>query len=160
MEIIKFNSFSNNYNWLSNFYKQNNLIELKIFNVSIFFNSIEPAFQSLKLFHLEENKNELELITLFKFFSTLQNGDAKKEGNKLNINLKSWEDKKLFYMEELIKRKFKNQNLKEKLLNTKEAMLVEYNTGSNYWGVNSKMIGENHLGRIIMSVRNFYNIYL
>ena len=55
MEIIKFNSFSNNYNWLSNFYKQHNLIELKIFNVSIFFNSIEPAFQSLKLFHLEEN---------------------------------------------------------------------------------------------------------
>ncbi len=157
MEIIKFNSFSNNYNWLSNFYKQHNLIELKIFNVSIFFNSIEPAFQSLKLFHLEENKNELELITLFNFFSTLQNGDAKKEGNKLNINLKSWEDKKLFYMEELIKRKFKNQNLKEKLLNTKEAMLIEYNTGSNYWGVNSKMIGENHLGRIIMSVRNFYN---
>ena len=43
------------------------------------------------------------------------------------------------------------------MLNTKEAMLIEYNTGSNYWGVNSKMIGENHLGRIIMSVRNFYN---
>lgn len=153
MNIIKFNSYSRDYNWLSNFFQQENLITLNIYNMKINFHSVESSFQALKLLHLNEFKSEKELIALFRHFSTLSNGLAKKSGNNLNLNRVAWGNNNLEYMEELIYRKFQDPILKNKLLSTQGSELIEFNTGSNFWGVNSGMQGHNHLGKIIMKIR-------
>lgn len=154
MGKILFNSYNPDYNWLSNFYQQEHLIKFYIFGkFEIEFKSVEAAFQSLKLFHLNETRDQNSLLNSFIYFSTLSNGYAKKEGNKLNLNVNDWNNLSLSYMKELIERKFNNENLKRKLLETIGHELVEYNTGSTFWGVNSKMEGQNNLGKIIMKVR-------
>lgn len=152
--IIKFNSYSKDFNWLSNFYQKENMLKISIFNKVIKFHSVESAFQSLKLFHLNEIKTEHELLILFRKFSTLSNGLAKKEGNSLNLNRVSWGKDNISYMEELIFRKFQNEDLKNKLISTKGYELVEFNTGSEFWGVNLNMQGHNNLGKIIMRLRD------
>lgn len=56
-------------------------------------------------------------------------------------------------MKELIILKFTNPKLKSALLNTKDAELIERNTWNDtYWGI-CNGIGENHLGKILMEVR-------
>ena len=56
-------------------------------------------------------------------------------------------------MRDLIHQKFSNENLKIKLLNTKDAILIEENYwGDYFWGkVNGK--GLNWLGKILMEER-------
>lgn len=68
---------------------------------------------------------------------------------------------KLGFMEEIVRAKFlQNPHLAGKLLATKERQLVEGNTwGDTYWGVDIRTgQGENHLGRILMQVRNELNV--
>lgn len=56
-------------------------------------------------------------------------------------------------MKELIMIKFQNPLLKEKLLNTGDALLIEGNTWRDYYWGECKGKGENHLGKILMEVR-------
>ena len=59
-------------------------------------------------------------------------------------------------MKQLIFRKFhSNPSLIEKLLTTKDATLIEGNTwGDTFWGMDTRKGGENHLGIILMDVRD------
>ncbi|MCD7839046.1 MAG: NADAR family protein [Erysipelotrichaceae bacterium] len=52
---------------------------------------------------------------------------AKRAGRKVKLRT-DWEDVKLNIMKELIMIKFQNPLLKEKLLNTGDALLIEGNT--------------------------------
>lgn len=151
---IKFNSYSHEYCWLSNFYEQDKLLYLNILNNKIPFNSVESAFQSIKLLYLVNNMPDLDLINNFKYFSTLSKANAKYAGNKLLINIKNWDNDRLDNMKELIIRKFTNNNLKEKLIATGNKKLIEFCTGSKFWGVDKYGNGDNHLGIIIENVRN------
>ena len=64
-----------------------------------------------------------------------------------------WEDVKFDVMKEIVILKFINPNLKEKLLATKDAELIEGNTWNDRcWGV-CDGVGQNNLGRILMEVR-------
>lgn len=64
---------------------------------------------------------------------------------------------RLRVMEYGLRHKFsdKNPNLKQKLVDTGDMMLVEYNTWNDiFWGVGLKSgIGSNHLGKLIMKIR-------
>ena len=153
MNEIKFNSYSKDYNWLSNFYEQNSLLYLTILKNKIPFSSVEAAFQSLKLLYLLEKIPAVDLISYFKAFSRLSKSNAKKSGNKLLIDIKKWENDRLLNMEELVLRKFQNPSLKAKLIATGNDKLIEFNTGSKFWGVDQFSNGENHLGIILEKVR-------
>lgn len=65
-----------------------------------------------------------------------------------------WNSIKLYTMARLLEQKFKNPDLKDKLLATGSQHLVENNTwGDTYWGVcNGK--GFNYLGQLLMFVRS------
>ena len=77
---------------------------------------------------------------------------AKKLGRKLPLSDK-WESEKLELMEYLVEQKFSIPYLKLALLNTDQEELIEGNWWKDYfWGVCAG-IGENHLGKILMKVR-------
>ena len=137
----KIESFREPYDFLSNFYS------CKIIYKGITYNNAEAAYQAQKC-----PERALE-------FCSLTGAQAKKLGRLVEMN-SDFETKKLVIMTEILIEKFyQNPDLMEKLLATKDAELIEGNWwGDTFWGVctNKKMdhIGENWLGKILMSIRN------
>ena len=83
-------------------------------------------------------------------------GLAKKLGRKATIR-PDWEKIKLPIMEYLLRQKFGDKTLKALLIGTGDAELVEGNMwGDTYWGV-CKGKGENHLGKLLMKIREELN---
>lgn len=78
---------------------------------------------------------------------------VKKIGSKVKLR-KDWSSKKLEFMNWAVREKFKNAELKELLLDTGSFQIIEGNTWQDFfWGVcNGK--GQNHLGKILMTVRD------
>ena len=131
------NSLHGEYAFLSNYY------DSPIFYDGILNPSVEHAFQAAK-------------TTVFIQRIIIANkktpGQAKRAGRKVTLR-DNWDDIKLYIMKELIILKFTNPKLKSALLNTKDAELIERNTWNDtYWGI-CNGIGENHLGKILMEVR-------
>lgn len=67
-----------------------------------------------------------------------------------------WDSLKHAYMRGFVLEKFTKPELREKLLATGDALLVEGNTwGDIYWGVDMRTgKGENFLGKILMQTRD------
>lgn len=129
--------FRGKYFFLSNFYVAP--VEYQ----GLTYQNNEAAFQSAKA----KNKKDKE-----KFIDLLA-AEAKKLGRQIELR-DDWEDVKIDVMHEVCMAKFtQNLLLKEKLLATGIEELVEGNNhGDTFWGcVDGK--GENHLGKILMKVR-------
>lgn len=129
--------FDGEYYFLSNFYNANVEYEGLIYKNS------EAAFQAAKCMYANDRER----------FTEYNPGKAKREGRKVLLRL-DWEEVKDQVMLDIVRAKFsQNEILKEKLLATGDAHLVEGNTwGDCYWGV-CKGKGRNHLGIILMQVR-------
>ena len=89
-------------------------------------------------------------------------GDVKKFGRGIVLR-DEWEDIKLDVMQELVFRKFEQHHLLRKiLLNTGDDTLVETNHWhDNFWGDCTcrrcqSIEGENHLGLILMKIREVF----
>lgn len=136
-------SFRDEYTFLSNFYPCN--IEFEGFQ----FNSVECAYVAAKTLDIKER---------FRISAMLNAGKAKKYGRTLDLR-PDWDEIKLQVMEDLVTQKFQIPELKEKLLATEDANLIEGNWwGDKFWGVDSETgIGKNHLGEILMKVRSIIN---
>lgn len=79
-------------------------------------------------------------------------GQAKRFGRKAPMR-PTWEEEKVVVMLTLLRVKFLWPDLAQKLIATGDAMLVEGNTwGDTFWGV-CRGQGQNHLGRLLMQVR-------
>ena len=131
------NKFFGEYRFLSNFYP------CKIVLDNIEFPSVEHAYVASK--SLDENfRREVASIA--------KPGDVKKIGKKVKLR-EDWESVKLFIMEYLVRQKFSNDPLKTKLIYTYPRELIEGNTwGDTFWG-QCNGVGQNHLGKILMKVR-------
>lgn len=79
--------------------------------------------------------------------------EAKRLGRRVKLR-EDWEEVKDKIMYEIVLSKFSNyESLKKQLLDTGDAILIEGNTWNDtYWGV-CNGVGENHLGQILMRVR-------
>ena len=130
--------FRGEFGFLSNFYE----VEIKYGN--LVFRSVESAFQALKSKDLKVRK----------MFENLDGSESKKLGRKIELR-SDWNEIKDKVMEYLIRIKFRNKELRRKLLATGEQPLIEGNYWNDrYWGVDLKSrIGENRLGKILMKVR-------
>ncbi len=104
----------------------------------------EHAYQAYKTEDLEERRKMAKLISPAK---------AKRHGKRLKLR-EDWNSIKLKIMENIIRQKFlQNQDYLKKLLETGNAELIEGNTwGDTYWGL-YKGMGENHLGKILIKIR-------
>lgn len=72
---------------------------------------------------------------------------------------KNWDIIKLQVMEDLLRIKFSDPSFKKLLLATENEVLQEGNWWKDYfWGVDKTTgYGQNHLGKLLMKIRNEYN---
>jgi ribA/ribD-fused uncharacterized protein len=123
--------------FLSNFY------EVDIEYDGITYRSVENAYQAMKTEDMELRREIATCIPKV----------AKKMGRKIQMDAKKWDERKLTIMLDLLKIKFSDPNLREKLILTGEKDLIEVNGwGDKYWGV-CKGKGMNMLGRLLMRIR-------
>lgn len=136
-------SFTGDYEFLSNFYPSRITMP-----DGIDYDTVEAAFQAHKT-------HDLEMRRAVAFQQTPRL--AKRLGRSLQLR-DDWEQIKIQVMAECLRKKFSIPELRTELLNTFPAELVEGNTwGDTYWGV-CKGVGENHLGKLLMTLRaNIYN---
>ena len=137
--VQSIDKFEEKYRFLSNFYAA------EITFQAITYPTVEHAYQACKTNDKAMRKVISELPTP---------GDAKRYHvrNKTTIRL-DWRDININVMRALVQQKFKEPRLRELLLKTEDAELVEGNTwGDQFWG-RCKGEGENWLGRILMDER-------
>lgn len=140
--MITIYNFQKAFQFLSNFYH----LDVPIFGCP----TVEHYYQSKKALYIKDR------ILIMK---ALTPADAKKLGRKVKIR-KDWELIKNRVMRRALIHKFLyNQDLRQRLLNTKDARLIEGNYWhDNYWGdcVCQKchgIKGKNMLGYLLMEVR-------
>lgn len=133
--------FTGQYSFLSNF------SAAQVFLDGQPYVSVEHAYQAAKTLDLQER----EAIRALNGYEAAK---AKKMGRRVTMR-PDWEDVKIDVMTGLVRQKFTlHPSLRKKLLATEDQKLVEGNTwGDVYWGVCDGK-GENHLGKILMKVRN------
>jgi len=133
------NKFRDEYFFLSNFYPA------PVTYRGLTYKNNEAAFQAQKCMTEEEKIA----------FTEYEAAQAK--GVERRVALRpDWQEVKVDLMEEIVYAKFsQNEQLKQMLLATKEAVLKEGNTWNDvFWGVSLKTgRGENNLGKILMRVR-------
>lgn len=130
-------NFRGRYFFLSNFFEAPVTIE------GLTFQNNEAAFQAYKLADVKKRVA----------FVGLDPSSAKRKGRHVQLRY-DWETIKYDAMYNCVKAKFEqNHDLAEKLIATGDAELIEGNTwGDRVWGkVNG--VGQNHLGKILMRVR-------
>lgn len=129
--------FRDNYRFLSNFW----LVDIEL--DGIIYPSVEHAYQASKTLDKKQREKLLDMTA----------GQAKRYGRKVSIR-PDWETIKLKVMEDLVRQKFTISGyLKTMLLETGNEELIEGNPWRDtFWGV-CNGIGNNHLGKIIMNIR-------
>lgn len=132
-------SFSGEYDFLSNFYPS--VIGWE--DTKQLYPTLEHYFQAMKTFEIEEHNAIMNAETP---------GKAKKLGRKCTLRA-DWEAVKDQVMLTGLRMKFSIPELKEKLLATEDEFLVEGNYWNDtYWGV-CEGRGRNKLGFLLMQVR-------
>ena len=133
--------FSGKYEFLSNFSYMNPHISYD----GVEYGSVERAFQAAKI---PDSQKELRR----QFCLAQSNKDAKQLGKQVPLR-PDWESIKVDIMYDLLKQKFAPPYMRQLLLDTKDAELIECNTwGDTFWGV-YKGKGNNQLGKLLMKVR-------
>jgi len=137
---MKIARFIGSNRFLSNFYS----VAIEYEGAS--YPSVEHAFQAAKTLDHEARRP---------FWNGLltAGGDAKRAGRRLALR-PDWEDVKLSVMETILRCKFTQEPFRQLLLDTGDADLIEGNNWRDtYWGVDDHFGGENHLGRLLMAIR-------
>jgi len=134
--------FRGEYNFLSNFYPSPLIYKGKHFPTS------EHAYQAAKAVTEEE-------------FEMIRNADtpghAKKLGQQIEVR-DDWIKVKRHIMREILEEKFSDPELREKLLDVEGPITEENTWNDTYWGIcNGK--GSNHLGKILMRIRNEWRFF-
>lgn len=134
--------FQGQFRFLSNFY------EMEIYYLeNRVYKSAEHAYQSEKTYFYNIRQD---------IINAESPGKAKRLGSTCMLR-PEWEYIKLERMFTIVRRKFDNALLRRLLLETGNRELVELNNwGDKFWGMvveGGKLAGENHLGKILMIVR-------
>ena len=131
------NDFRGRYRFLSNFSHANVTFD------GIQYPTVEHAYQAAK---------SDDPVYRMRVWDCLTPGEAKRVGKSAKLR-KDWGTVRLSIMYDLVKQKFQQPALRNQLLSTGDEVLVEGNYwGDYFWGV-CKGEGENHLGKILMRVR-------
>jgi ribA/ribD-fused uncharacterized protein len=141
-------SFTGRYAFLSNFYS------CSISHQGLEYKSVENFYVAMKVDTDQFINGRYYTSGDFReMVSKLNPGLSKKIGQKVKLR-KDWDSKKLEYMNWAVREKFKDESLKQLLLLTGDEEIVEGNFWNDtFWGV-CKGVGKNHLGKILMEVRN------
>ena len=126
------------YGFLSNFYSSPIKYE------GIEYPTVEHMFQALKT---------LDMTERMRIASATTPGQAKRMGRGVPLRA-DWEEVKVDVMRTALELKFSNPTLKNKLISTGDAELIEGNTWNDrFWGVCCGT-GRNMLGTLLMELRD------
>ena len=129
--------FTGSNGFLSNFYRSDIPYE------GINYPTAEHAFQAAKCSTAQEK---------LRISAASTPGMARTMGRHVRLR-SDWEDVKDSIMEDILRIKFKDEALKQRLIGTGKSILIEGNTwGDRYWGVCSGK-GKNKLGKLLMKIR-------
>lgn len=138
MVIRMITKFKGKNRFLSNFHLKEILFEGMIYP------STENAYQAAKC------ENPVHRVR----FEICSPAEAKKLGRKITIR-EDWDSIKLVVMEYVCRQKFLTDPERQMLLDTGDEELIEGNTwGDVFWGQCPLGTGENHLGKILMKIRD------
>ncbi len=151
--ITMIDKFEGRYRFLSNFYP------CKIEHQGIKYPSVENFYVAMKV-------NDQQLINgtyytpgdFREMIARITNpAEVKKLGSKVKLRT-GWDEKKLEVMNWAVRQKFKEETLAELLLSTEDQELIEGTWWHDkFWGIcvctKCAGKGENHLGKILMEVR-------
>jgi len=130
-------SFQGEYRWLSNFWPAKVILD------GVEFPTVEHAYQAAKT---------LNPVARLAIKAQPTPGRAKRAAKMLSVR-EDWHAVSLGVMEDLLRQKFQEPALKALLLATGDEELIEGNTwGDRFWGVYGGQ-GENHLGKLLMKIR-------
>ena len=136
---MKIDSFTGDYRFLSNFYPA------KVTYEGNSYPSTEHAYQAAKTTNASDRA---------KFREGIRAGEAKRLGKHIKLR-EGWEGMKLSVMEELLRQKFtKHDDLKQRLIETGDAELVESNNWGDVWWGQVDGVGHNWLGKLLMKIRS------
>lgn len=134
---IAITRFDGEYRFLSNFYPA------KVTYDGVTYKTVEHAYQAAKTLDPAERLH-IQVAAL--------PGDAKRIGRTVTLR-PGWDTLRLEVMRALLVQKFAHPHLRAKLLATAPLPLIEGNTwGDVFWGM-CRGEGENHLGRLLMEIR-------
>ena len=138
--IIKFYRASGKYGFLSNLYKH------PIIMNGIEYKTSEHAYQSFK-FKDPEVRNWAIQCPKPHIIACLAH-------NLLVWDIvENWTRIKVDRMYEVLKIKFYDPELKQKLIDTRDSILFENSKSDSFWGGGKKGTGKNMLGKLLMKVR-------
>jgi ribA/ribD-fused uncharacterized protein len=141
---IKFYRTSDEFGAFSNFAKY----PVKWFGHT--FPTSEHLYQAMKFFD-----NEMAM-------DAIRDAKTAKEAANLGRSLpgirEDWEEVKLEVMYYVLTQKFtQHKELKELLLSTGDAEIVEHTHNDSFWGDGGDGKGQNHLGKLLMRLRDDFN---
>jgi ribA/ribD-fused uncharacterized protein len=149
--------FKDPWGFLSNFYPCSVVLD------EVTYPSVEHAYQAAKTLNLKEREKFL--------YAGVTAGRAKRMGKAISDSGKlrpDWKEVNIGIMRDLLMQKFYPTILRRKLISTFTAELVEGNNWHDlFFGVCDGTCrqgphepeGLNHLGRILMEVREYYSTY-
>ena len=106
--------------------------------------SVEHAYVAAKTTNLERRAEIAQVSTA---------GKVKALGRQLKLR-EGWDEMRIDVMRDLLMQKFSQEPFKSQLLQTGLCYLEETNTwGDTFWGV-CDGVGENHLGWLLMEIRD------
>lgn len=134
---VPINRFIDEYEFLSNFYE-------KEFEYDGFkWKTSEHAFQAAKA---------MDFADFAEICNAKTPAAAKRLGGQIRL-VGGWDGKRLNVMYNVCKAKFADPELRQKLLATGDAELIEGNNHNDkFWGTVHNQ-GKNHLGKILMRIR-------
>lgn len=149
---MKIEQFQDQFRWLSNFWFCEVMFE------GVKYPTVEHAYQAAKydkllLSHIDIDGNKIYVRDVIR--ESEKPGQAKRLGKKFKLR-EDWEQVKALIMKDLLREKFKNPYLREKLIATKDWILEEGNHWHDtFWGIYppGSGNGQNMLGKLIMEVR-------
>ena len=131
------------------FYCLDNFSSFKVEWDGYLYASLEEAYQTAKFL-----KSALEIAEEIKKSHSAHEAQKIAFANKDKVR-SDWQEVKLTIMEELLRKKLQqNPYVKQKLLQTKDYIIVEDSPKDNFWGWGKDRTGENHLGKLWMKLRD------
>ena len=137
--IIKFYKTNEPYGYMSNYWKA------KFFLDNNWWSTTEHYYQAMKTFDI----NEQEQVR-----NAAKANDARLLGQKVTLRA-DFDQVKDQIMKNCIIAKFKqNPDIKQQLLDTGDAELIEDSPVDYYWGCGKDGTGKNMLGKLLMEIRS------
>ena len=131
------------------FYCLDNFSSFKVEWDGYLYASLEEAYQTAKFL-----KSAPEIAEEIKKSHSAHEAQKIAFANKDKVR-SDWQEVKLTIMEELLRKKLQQiPYVKQKLLQTKDYIIVEDSPKDNFWGWGKDRTGENHLGKLWMKLRD------